>query len=73
MKDLGKIRFCLGIQVEHLSSGIFGHQSTYTKNVIDRFYMDKSHPLTTPMVVRSLDVEKDPFHPRKEDEDTSWA
>ena len=25
--------------------------------------MEKSHPLSTPMVVRSLDVEKDPFRP----------
>lgn len=31
--------------------------------------MDKTHPLTTPMVVRSIKVEKDPFHPRKENED----
>ena len=28
--------------------------------------MDKSHPLRTPMVVLSLDVDKDPFR-RKED------
>ena len=26
--------------------------------------MDKSYPSKTPMVVRSLDVEKDPFRPR---------
>ncbi|XP_074337707.1 secreted RxLR effector protein 161-like [Apium graveolens] len=32
--------------------------------------MDKAHPLTTPMVVRSLEVEKDPFCPRKQDEET---
>ncbi|XP_074362014.1 secreted RxLR effector protein 161-like [Apium graveolens] len=31
--------------------------------------MDKAHPLTTPMVVRSLEVEKDPFRPRKQDEE----
>jgi hypothetical protein len=31
--------------------------------------MDKSHPLPTPMVVRSLDVEKDPFRPKEEDEE----
>ncbi|XP_074363985.1 secreted RxLR effector protein 161-like [Apium graveolens] len=68
-KDLGKTRFCLGIQVEHLSSGILVHQPTYTKKILDRFYMDKTHPLTTPMVVRSLEVEKDPFRSRREDED----
>ncbi|KAJ9556108.1 hypothetical protein OSB04_010722 [Centaurea solstitialis] len=31
--------------------------------------MDKSHPLSTPMVVRSLDVEKDHFRPPTDDED----
>ncbi|XP_074377841.1 secreted RxLR effector protein 161-like [Apium graveolens] len=69
MKDLGKTKFCLGLQVEYLSSGIFVHQLTYTEKVLDRFYMDKSHPLTTPKVVRSLEVENDPFRPKKEDED----
>ncbi|KAL8156462.1 hypothetical protein AgCh_001527 [Apium graveolens] len=57
MKDLGRTRFCLGIQVEHLSSGIFVHQSNYTEKILDRFHMDKAHPLTTPMVVRSLEAE----------------
>ena len=31
--------------------------------------MDKCHPLSTLMVVRSLDVEKDPFRPREKDEE----
>jgi hypothetical protein len=31
--------------------------------------MDKSYPIKTPMVVRSLDVEKDPFRPRGEEEE----
>ncbi|KAL1330434.1 hypothetical protein AAHE18_12G109500 [Arachis hypogaea] len=31
--------------------------------------MDKSHPLSTPMIVRSLDVEKDKFRPKEENED----
>lgn len=30
MKDLGKTRLCLGLKIEHLSDGIFVHQSTYT-------------------------------------------
>ena len=61
MKDLGKNKYCLGLQIEHLPEGIFVHQSTYLKKVLERFYMDKSHPLSTPMVVRSLEVDKDPF------------
>ena len=31
--------------------------------------MDKSYPAKTPMVVRSLDVEKDLFRPREEEEE----
>ena len=31
--------------------------------------MDKAHPLSSPMVVRSLDVHNDPFRPREEDEE----
>lgn len=69
MKDLGKTKFCLGLQLEHLNDGILMHQKAYTAKVLKRFYMDKSHPLSTPMVVRSLDVNKDPFRPRENDEE----
>ena len=31
--------------------------------------MDKAHPLTSPTVVRSLDVKKDPFRPPEESEE----
>ena len=31
--------------------------------------MDNAHPLSTPMVNRSLDVKKDPFHPQEDDEE----
>ena len=31
--------------------------------------MDKSHPLSTPMVVRFLEVDKDPFRPKEDIED----
>ena len=34
-----------------------------------RFNMDKAHPLSSPMVVRSLDVEKDPFRPCEKGEE----
>ncbi|WCJ40675.1 Retrovirus-related Pol polyprotein from transposon RE1 [Euphorbia peplus] len=29
MKDLGKTKFCIGLQIDHLENGIFVHQSTY--------------------------------------------
>ena len=58
------------LQIEHLPNGILVYQSTYTVKVLKQFYMDKAHPLSTPMVGRSLDVKKNPFRPQEEDEET---
>jgi len=66
MKDLGKCFFYLDLQIEHLADGILIHQSTYIKNVIKRFYIDKSHSMSTLMVVRPLDVKKNPFRPHED-------
>ena len=63
MKDLGKRKFCLGFQIEHLPNGILIHQSTYIEKVLKHFHLDKAHPLSTPMVFRSLEVKKDHFRP----------
>ena len=63
MKDLGKTKFCIGLQIEHFPNGVLVHQSTYIKKILKRFNMDKTHPLSSPMVVRSLDVKKDLFRP----------
>jgi hypothetical protein len=68
MKDLGQIKFCLGLQLEYFSSGIFVYQATYIQKMLEKFNMDKVYPCKTPMVVRSLEVEKDPFRPREEGE-----
>jgi hypothetical protein len=66
MKDLGKTRFCLGLQIEHLQLGILVPQSAYVQKILEKFNMDKAHPIKTPMVVRSLDLEQDVFRPREE-------
>jgi hypothetical protein len=68
MKDIEKTKFYLGLQIEHFQNGILVHQSTYTEKVLKHFYMEKAHPLSTPMVVQSLDVKKNHFHPREDDE-----
>ena len=70
MKDLDKTKFCLGLQIEHISNGILIHQSSYTEKVLKYFHMDKAHPLSFPMVVRSLDVKKDHFRTKEDDEET---
>ncbi|GKE07118.1 retrovirus-related pol polyprotein from transposon TNT 1-94 [Tanacetum coccineum] len=69
MKDLGKTKYCLGLQIEHMPNGILVHQSNYTEKVLKRFNMDKAKYLSTPMVGRSLNVDNDLFRPCEEDED----
>ena len=45
------------------------HQEAYFATVLKRLYMDKSHQFSTSMIVRSLNVKKDNFIPREEDEE----
>ena len=69
MKDLGKIKFCLNSQIEHFPNEVLIHQSTYIKKILKHFYMDKVHPLSSPMVVRSLDVKIDSFRSYEKSEE----
>ncbi|XP_070055275.1 uncharacterized mitochondrial protein AtMg00810-like [Nicotiana tomentosiformis] len=69
MKNLGKTKLCLGLKIKHLADGIFIHQYAYTERVLKRVYMDKAHPLSTPMIIRLLEVNKDLFRPPEEDEE----
>lgn len=68
MKDLGKIKFCLGLQTEHFTNEVLS-QLTYTKNILKRFYMGNVDPLSTPMIVRSLDINKEQFLLHENDEE----
>ncbi|KAM1331936.1 hypothetical protein ACFX2H_044039 [Malus domestica] len=68
MKDIGKTKYYLGLQIEHCANGILVHQSTYIEKIMKRFGMDKAYPLSTPMVVHSVDIKKDPFRPKENDE-----
>jgi hypothetical protein len=69
MKDLGKTKYCLGLQLEHLPNGIFIYQSAYIEKILKKLNMEKSYPIKTPMVVRSLDIEKDPIRPKGGEEE----
>ena len=60
MKDLGKTKYCLGLQLKHHPLGILVHQSAYIQKILKKFNMDKSYPHKIPMVVRSLEIGKDP-------------
>ena len=68
MKDLIKAKYCIGLQIEHKSNEILTHRSTYVEKVLKQFNMDKVHPLSSLMIVRSLDAKRYHFHPKEENE-----
>ena len=51
MKDLGKTKFYLDLQIEHFPNEVLVHQSTYIKKILKCFNMDKAHSLISLMVV----------------------
>jgi hypothetical protein len=69
MKDLGKTKFFLGLQLEHLPTDILVHQLAYVQKVLMKFNMDKAYPSKTPMVIRAIEKDTDPFWPRQEGEE----
>jgi hypothetical protein len=69
LKDLGKTKFCLVLQLEHLPTGILVHQSTYVQKILEKFNIDKVYPSKTHMVVRALEKDIDSFRPRQEGEE----
>ncbi|KAM2529569.1 hypothetical protein PS1_027536 [Malus domestica] len=56
MKDIGKTRYSLGLEIEHCSDEILVHQSNYTQKVLRHFNEDKVKPSSTFMVVWTLDA-----------------
>jgi hypothetical protein len=69
MKDLGRTKFCLGLQLEHLHTSILIHQSAYVQKILKKFNMDKVYSARTPMVVRALKKDTDPFRLKEEGEE----
>jgi hypothetical protein len=66
--DLGKIKFCLGLQLEDPATGILVYQSSYVQKILEKFNIDKAYPSKTLMVVRDLEKETDTFRPHQERE-----
>ena len=50
MKNLRKTKFSIGLQIEHFPNGVLIHQSTYIKKILRGFRIDKTHPLSSPMI-----------------------
>jgi hypothetical protein len=49
--------------------GILVHRSVYVQKILEKFNMDKVYSARTPMVIRALEKDKDPFRPREEGEE----
>jgi hypothetical protein len=48
---IGELSYFLGLQVKQSSTGIFIYQEKYLKEILKRFQMEDSSPVSTPMVV----------------------
>ena len=58
MSLLGELTFFLGLQVSQLDKGIFNSQTKYIKDMLKKFKMEDSNPISTPMVT-SYKLRKD--------------
>jgi hypothetical protein len=53
--------------------GILVHQSAYVKKVLVKLNMYKANPLMTPMIIRALEKDTDPFGPKQGGEEVLGA
>jgi hypothetical protein len=49
MSMMGELQFFLGLQIEQAKEGTFVYKAKYTKDILKKFKMDDSKPLSTPM------------------------
>ena len=59
MTDLGLMQYFLGIEVKQTEEGIFISQEKYANDILKRFGMENSNPMTTPMEPRLKLSKKD--------------
>jgi hypothetical protein len=60
MYMMGELQFFLGLQIKQAKEGTFVHQAKYTKDILKKFKMDHSKPLSTPMsTATALDADED--------------
>uniref|UniRef100_A0A2N9IXX5 CCHC-type domain-containing protein n=1 Tax=Fagus sylvatica TaxID=28930 RepID=A0A2N9IXX5_FAGSY len=50
IKDLGQLKFFLGLQIDYRSSGFFVHQQKYATDLLAKFNMSTCKPCSTPFV-----------------------
>ncbi|WVZ89074.1 hypothetical protein U9M48_035530 [Paspalum notatum var. saurae] len=60
MSLMGELQFFLGLQIKQGPEGTFVHQAKYTKDILKKFEMGDSKPMTTPMSTNTtLDADED--------------
>ena len=60
MSTMGELQFFLRLQIKQAKEGTFVHQAKYTKDILKKFKMDDSKPLSTPMsTTTALDADED--------------
>jgi hypothetical protein len=62
MYMIGELSYFLGLQVKQSSAGIFVSQEKYLKEMLKKFQMEDSSPVSTPMVV-GCNLSKDDISP----------
>jgi hypothetical protein len=57
---MGELQIFLRLQIKQAKEGTFVHQAKYTKDILKKFKMDDSKPLSTPMsTTTALDWDED--------------
>ena len=60
MSMMGELQFFLGLQIKQLEDMTFVHQGKYTKDIMRKFKMNDSKPMSTPMgTTGGLDADED--------------
>ncbi|WVZ71036.1 hypothetical protein U9M48_019663 [Paspalum notatum var. saurae] len=60
MSLMGELQFFLGLQIKKGPEGTFVHQAKYTRDILKKFEMGDSKPMTTPMSTNTaLDADED--------------
>jgi hypothetical protein len=60
MSMMGELQFFLGLQIKQMMERTFVHQANYMKDILKKFKMDDSKPLSTPMrTTTALNADED--------------
>ena len=62
MSMIGELSFFLGLQITQSAEGLFLSQEKYLKEILKRFQMEDSSPVSTPMIV-GCKLSKDDISP----------